>query len=394
MNNTSCHVFGVDPRSERHLITYNQDVLIVISAFLSLIAAFTVVSNMVVIIALVRPRHQERTITTYLVSSMAFSDAVLGAFILPLGIYEILNNGRWDIGREMCDIRVTTDVVLSTVSIFHVTNMAIERYLAVCKPWVYRTLSMKTTYLMLGMSWLVPLSIVALPVLCNWHTMGIEALASCLELGDGISMCVLMVNVPFQLAMASMSFYGPLIIIIIIYSLIFIEARRSEKYHSSSSVTLSGTHTHNTDIDNQQKEALGISRENSSGLSVLEGPEGRLKRHNYEYKETKLKKSKHRGKNVKTAKAIGRLILCFAICWMPFSIWSVVTPFVSYSMPLALHLCVTWMGYINSAINPVLYCSQKTIKSAIWNLLCPKVELERRRKQTRFDYVHQLTSGT
>lgn len=350
----SCEVMLGNITADSQLITSRPAVLAIISSLLSAISIFTVVANVIVLIAVVGSRLGERSMTTHLVASMAVTDALLGATIMPLAIYEMANNGIWAIDSSLCEARLVTDIVLSVVSIFHVTSMSVERYLAVCRPIVYRSISMKTAYFMMGVSWVVPPSLVIpVVVIGRWHAYGIEDLLHCLNLHQ----CVILMSAPVNVIIVSIVFYTPLLTIIILYSLIL-----------------------------KETQALGTQPSNKVGpcpqIRNTHNPGEPTTSKSDKMKNASLKTDK--GVNMKAVKTIGRLILCFTICWVPFHICITAMPYVDYEIPNSLMMALTWLGYINSAINPLLYCYQGPVKSHIMNLLCPNQYLERRRNELGF----------
>ncbi|VIO86292.1 Uncharacterized protein BM_BM3126 [Brugia malayi] len=72
--------------------------------------------------------------------------------------------------------------------------------------------------------------------------------------------------------------------------------------------------------------------------------------------------SQHKPKSISTAKerrgvkVFGIILGCFAICWTPFFIMYVVVQFCS-SCQVDPHIWmfITWLGYSNSAMNPIIY---------------------------------------
>lgn len=66
-------------------------------------------------------------------------------------------------------------------------------------------------------------------------------------------------------------------------------------------------------------------------------------------------KDKKRGSVDRTTKTVLCLVLCFVVCWLPLFITLLVDCLYSYLVPSNVLIAFTWLGYVNSGLNPVLY---------------------------------------
>ncbi|XP_073843492.1 octopamine-Tyramine receptor [Musca autumnalis] len=74
----------------------------------------------------------------------------------------------------------------------------------------------------------------------------------------------------------------------------------------------------------------------------------------YQFIEEKQKISL--SKERKAARTLGIIMGVFVICWLPFFLMYVILPFCSTCCPTAkFKNFITWLGYINSVLNPIIY---------------------------------------
>ena len=61
-------------------------------------------------------------------------------------------------------------------------------------------------------------------------------------------------------------------------------------------------------------------------------------------------------KERRAARTLGIIMGVFVVCWLPFFLMYVILPFCPSCCPTnKLINFITWLGYINSALNPIIY---------------------------------------
>ncbi|KAI6181074.1 G-PROTEIN-RECEP-F1-2 domain-containing protein [Aphelenchoides besseyi] len=72
---------------------------------------------------------------------------------------------------------------------------------------------------------------------------------------------------------------------------------------------------------------------------------------------------------LRVARTIGVVVGCFTLCWLPFTIIYVLQAF-DVVVPSAMFTIAFWLGYANSAVNPLIYCAcSREFRSTIRKVL-------------------------
>ncbi|CAL1283082.1 unnamed protein product [Larinioides sclopetarius] len=79
-------------------------------------------------------------------------------------------------------------------------------------------------------------------------------------------------------------------------------------------------------------------------------------------------------KERRAARVLGIVMGVFVVCWLPFFLMYVILPFCEncYVSNRVINI-ITWLGYFNSALNPVIYTAFNTdFRKAFIYILCRK----------------------
>uniref|UniRef100_H2YI91 G-protein coupled receptors family 1 profile domain-containing protein n=1 Tax=Ciona savignyi TaxID=51511 RepID=H2YI91_CIOSA len=383
----------------------NKDAILttaLIAALTSLLSLLIVVGNglIIVSVALVKKLRQP---ANYLIVSLALSDFLVGLVVLPLTIvYDIM--GEWVFGPNVCDVHVSFDVICCTASIMNLCMISIDRYLMITQPMTYpKRRTGKLMLLLIATAWLLS-CLVIIPALFGFTK----------NVKDGKT-CLISQERWFTIYSTLGAFYLPLAVMLCMYWKIYLEASRFNSRHRLRSYSTSGSQVnwlsnpnppvsprngagsppHSPDKLNSVQSEGYVTDSNerliptimtSSGIVVVDvdkvkdsvfdddtisssGDEiialkptfHRPTVFNQIRRRVSLATSRDRMRNVKATRTLGIVVGAFTFCWLPFFIVTFLRPFAcpipeaQDCIPLWLVRFVLWLGYLNSALNPLIY---------------------------------------
>ena len=296
---------------------------------LGVIILLTLFGNFLVICAVVSfPRL--RSTTNMFIVSLAIADITVAVLVMPFAlIYGVLE--KWIFGWVFCYFWMSCDVMCCTASIMHLCVISLDRYLAITKPLKYKMLmSKRRAILLIVCIWLCGGLVSFLPIYLGWYTdLGDEALYA------DSPHCGLFVNPIYAVISSSTSFYIPLLVMIITYYKIYKIARSQLR----------------------EIRKLEICAKDVGGVAT----DSRLQR-----------KSRRVARDTKAVKTLGTLMGLFIVSWLPFFLMYLIMPFCSNChLPRRVESLITWLGYVNSLINPCIYAwLNKDFRLAFKRILC------------------------
>uniref|UniRef100_A0A287B625 Trace amine associated receptor 6 n=1 Tax=Sus scrofa TaxID=9823 RepID=A0A287B625_PIG len=241
-------------------------------------ALLAMLGNLLVMIAILHFK-QLHSPTNFLIASLACADFLVGVTVMPFSMVRSVES-CWYFGRSFCTFHTCCDVAFCYSSLFHLCFISIDRYMAVTDPLVYPTkFTVSVSGLCISISWVLPLVYSGAVFFTGAYDDGLEELS--------------IVNQNWVL-IDFLSFFIPTLVMIILYSNIFLVAR-------------------------QQAKRLKILRER------------------------------------KAAKTLSITVITFMISWIPYSIDSLIDAFMGFITPAYIYEICCWCAYYNSAINPLIY---------------------------------------
>nr|CAD7449587.1 unnamed protein product [Timema bartmani] len=203
-------------------------VIVIPITILYAVVFFTgVVGNAVTCIVIARNKHM-RTATNYYLFSLAVSDLLLLVSGLPQEMYSIWSRYPYVFGEVFCVLRGLAAETSTNASVLTITAFTVERYVAICHPFLSHTMSKLSRAVKLILAiWVVALAF-AIP----------QAIQFGLLIGDTpdyVICTVKQVIMKHSFEVATFLFFvAPMTLITVLYALIGLRLRRSNMMKKSS----------------------------------------------------------------------------------------------------------------------------------------------------------------
>lgn len=354
------------------------------------IIIFTIVGNTLVILSVFSYKPL-RTVQNFFIVSLAVSDLMVAILVLPLKVaYSIL--GKWLFGIGVCKMWLTSDVLCCTASILNLCAIALDRFWAITDPINYalkRTL--RRVLWMIFWVWVLS-AIISSPPLLGWNDWP--------EIFHEKTPCKLTEEQGYVVYSSLGSFYIPLLIMATVYVEIFIATKRRLRERARQSSNLKHaqiakiTSAGHPETQNEQDSVSSDNNENESTPKVSKKKKVKKKKKRetllangddsvvdiqegssesqkaggdvdsekgkmHTFKVDQFIEEKQRislSKERRAARTLGIIMGVFVVCWLPFFLMYVILPFCSFCCPTErFKNFITWLGYINSALNPIIY---------------------------------------
>lgn len=385
------------------------------TAILATVILGTIFGNILVILG-VFTHKPLRIVQNFFIVSLAVADLAVAVLVMPLNVaYSTL--GRWLWGKHLCKVWLTSDIMCCTSSILNLCAIALDRYYAITDPINYASKrTLKRVILQIAGVWLLSL-IISSPPLLGWNDWPDEFTPDTpcqltsepgyvvySSFGSFFIPLVIMTIVYIKIFVAARKRLRRRTLAARVY-----KRRPVIKVENQDKDSEGNKEESDNDSDSsqsikrcQRKAFMDIKRNFFVPLLLLNDPISRqriesdlddIKADNASpgsygkkvidsIRKVSQKRRKHdkpllasvntRGdvvhqfieqkqkislsKERRAARTLGIIMGVFVFCWLPFFLMYILLSFCSWCCPsVKLINLITWLGYVNSTVNPIIY---------------------------------------
>ncbi|CAH3126949.1 unnamed protein product, partial [Pocillopora meandrina] len=294
------HNLDVSPTMMTFSIVY---VIIIIASLLG---------NITVCVVILTTRSLRQSINSCFILSLAVSDLITTCLVMPFDLEQIISFGRWRHGEIMCNVWTTTYLIAVPTSILSLLALTVYRYRLLREPLdIYKASPLMTrrrASIVVCCLWAYSILFSFTPVFgWKWRPRSVY-----------FEYCNFNLSLTYSVLSSMINFVTPVIIASLLNCRMFCLAI---------------------------KRAISPQKEQQLVESMRLQHEAILIR-------------KLQGRNIRAAKTTFLIVFSFVICWLPHSFLSIIITLCrtcALKIPYYLQWIFLMMGYLNSAINPVLY---------------------------------------
>ncbi|OQR76959.1 dopamine receptor 1-like, partial [Tropilaelaps mercedesae] len=294
-----------------------------------------------------------RKLGNLFIVSLAVADLLVSGIVMTFALANDLM-GYWAFGPQFCDAWIAMDVMCSTASILNLCAISLDRFIHIKDPLRYcRWMSKRVVLAVIAAIWMLSAMVSFVPISLGWHrsfqseptdemvvvhteghveigsappeTLVLEANGTTnwtelafvtlstrnepkdLHAGAHQPKCEMDLTKEYAVSSSLISFYIPCIVMIALYCRLYFYARKHVKSIRALNKPLNGGPVH------------------------------------------------HQAHDHKAAVTLGIIVGVFLFCWVPFFAVNIASPFCKTCIPDVVFKVLTWLGYFNSALNPIIY---------------------------------------
>lgn len=345
------------------------------SLALGFLVLTTVLGNALVILSVFTYRPL-RIVQNFFIVSLAVADLAVAILVMPFNVAYLLL-GKWIFGIHLCKLWLTCDVLCCTASILNLCAIALDRYWAITDPINYaQKRTLKRVLATIAGVWILS-GAISSPPLAGWNDWPEE-----LEPGTP---CQLTRRQGYVIYSSLGSFFIPLLLMSLVYLEIFLATRRRLRERARQSRINAVQSTRHREVDDAEESVSSETNHNerstprshakpsliddeptevtiggggtvttSSSRRTTSGRAPATTTTVYQFIEERQRISL--SKERRAARTLGVIMGVFVVCWLPFFLMYVIVPFCPACCPSdRMVYFITWLGYVNSALNPLIY---------------------------------------
>ena len=279
-----------------------QTVTAVVFLLLTMITAL--IGNTAVIAIIVKYRQLRRDISNLLIANLSITDLSMTIFVMISSLVSLISD-KWLFGSVWCDFVCATNYCLIIVSMLTLCFISVDRYQAILNPLKYHThITRKNVLMMIGYSWCQGMLFASIPSFMKWVDYDYWEAVCAIQWFRHQTQALYYVIAAFALC-----FLGPGIILVYNYMKILQEAKKQKN-------------------------------------QVVVCPSDQVQ-----------KKNRENSKSTRIVWSLLVVVFAYFICTTPFSVTKLIKVIAHTEnfIPGPINLTASLLGYVASAINPLIY---------------------------------------
>lgn len=290
-----------------------------VGILLVLIIFLSISGNILVCVAIYTDRRLRKLGNLFLVS-LALADLFVASLVMTFAVANDLM-GYWMFGSQFCDTWTAFDVMCSTASILNLCAISLDRFIHIKDPLRYgRWMTKKIVLSAIGGIWILSALVSFLPISLGWHK---PNKIQPPPLNDGQPICALELTTTYAVVSSTISFYVPCVVMVALYTRLYLYAR---------------------------KHVRNIRAVTKPGFTPPANPAAKPTKLARPFSHTSYHSMDH-----KAAITLGIIMGVFLVCWVPFFCVNIVHATCNDCVSEWTFKGLTWLGYFNSALNPIIY---------------------------------------
>ena len=335
-------------------------VMVSYSIFYAIIIIASLLGNITVCVVILNTRSLRQSINSCFILSLAVSDLITACLVMPFDLELIISFQRWIHGEIMCNVWTTTYLMAVPTSILSLLALTVYRYRLLQEPLdIYKASPLMTRRR------------ASIVVCCLWAYSMLFSLAPVfgwkrLPRSVNYEYCYFNLSLTYSVLSSMINFVIPVIIASFLNCRMFCVAIK--RAHPPKTGRRAGKTKHMTRLKEKRGNVsvakpesiedparLGTVQESSNSPTSEQQPvESMRSRH----EAILIRKLQQR--NIRAARTTFLIVFSFVVCWLPHSFLSITYILCrKCAIDIAKHpellTFFLMLGYLNSAINPVLY---------------------------------------
>ncbi|XP_078378053.1 alpha-1A adrenergic receptor-like [Oculina patagonica] len=370
-------------------INFSVEFVVVCSIIYAFIIIASLLGNITVCVVILSTRSLRRSINTCFILSLAVSDLTTTGLVMPFDLEQIISGYKWGYGEIMCNVWTTAYLLTVPTSILTLLALSVYRYRTLKDPLdrfkESPLMTCRRALLIVCILWAYSMLFSLAPVL------GWKEYPKSVYLGA----CYFNITVTYSVGSSVVNFLLPVLAACLINCRMYYFVRKlsrnslqqGERSGESQPIPCNATARNNLSTQREDKEEPRNAK--PMDLCFNSPPTEQPRRNglnrfqNAENETTPVSKLEQK-RNTRAAKTTFLIVFAFVFCWLPYTLLSITENFYNEfarqeRVPRQVLTFLLMMGYLNSAINPILYSFRiPKFKKAIKEMIGNKRHLPRR----------------